>query len=218
MIQVKICGITNEEDALYAAGAGAAALGFIFYPASPRYISPDDVKIIADRLPADLVRVGVFVNEEADKVKNIFDYCGLDMLQFHGDETPEYCRQFPARQIIKALELKKDEDLKTALRFDVTAILADSRQAGLYGGTGRKSNWAVAGLLELPLILSGGLNEDNVRDALREVRPAALDINSGVEKNPGRKDSQKIARVMQVIKTEDTLTPAPSIFVRREKI
>jgi phosphoribosylanthranilate isomerase len=217
MIPVKICGITNMEDASCAAESGAAAVGFIFYPPSLRYIHPDKARAIIDKLPGDLVKVGVFVNETAEEVKRIYDYCGLDMLQLHGDEAPDYCRSFPAHRVIKALELKNKEDLKTAANFDIAAILVDCRHAGLYGGTGRTSNWELARLLSQPLILSGGLNEENVMDALRVVRPAALDINSGVEEHPGKKDSGKIASLMQILRTEDAVSQAPSIFVRREK-
>jgi phosphoribosylanthranilate isomerase len=217
MIQVKICGITNTEDALCAAQNGAVAVGFIFYPLSPRYIQPEKAREIIDKLPRDLVKVGVFVNETAEEVKRIFDDCGLDMLQLHGDESPDYCRQFSAKLVIKALELKNEEDVKTASNYDVAAILVDSRHAGLYGGTGKKSNWDMADLISQPLILSGGLNEDNVIEALQTCAPAALDINSGVEERPGKKDSAKIARVMQIIKTGDIGRKTSLIFVRREK-
>jgi phosphoribosylanthranilate isomerase len=217
MIQVKICGITSIEDAMCAARNGAAAVGFIFYQSSPRYITPQAARRIIDLLPANLVKVGVFVNEGAAEVKRIFSYCSLDMLQLHGNESPGYCRHFPADRIIKALELKCAEDLKTSALFEVAAILADSRHGGLYGGTGRKSNWDLACLLQQPLILSGGLNDGNVVDALRSVKPAALDINSGVEERPGKKDSLKIARIMEMIKAVDIPGRQPIIFVRREK-
>lgn len=205
------------EDALCAAANGAAAVGFIFYPPSLRYIQPNKAKVIIDKLPRDLVKIGVFVNETYEEVKRIYDYCGLDMLQLHGDESPDYCRQFLANRVIKALELKNEKDVKTAAGFEVAALLVDSRHDGLYGGTGRKSNWDMARLPQQPIILSGGLNEDNVRDALRVVRPAALDINSGVEEHPGQKDHAKIARVMQIIKTAAVASGASLIFIRREK-
>jgi phosphoribosylanthranilate isomerase len=216
MIQVKICGITNTKDALCAAECGAAAAGFIFYPASPRYIKPEKVRSIVKILPQNLVKVGVFVNAAAEEVKRIFNYCALDMVQFHGDESPDYCRQFPAGQVIKALELKKEEDLKTAAGYDIAAILVDNRHAGLYGGTGRKANWDLASRILQPLILSGGLNEDNVGEALQMVKPAALDINSGVEMKPGKKDSGKLVRIMEMIKAR-TLDKKTTIFVQREK-
>jgi phosphoribosylanthranilate isomerase len=217
MIQIKICGITNIDDALCVAECGAAAVGFIFYPPSLRYIQPNKARMIVDKLPRELVKVGVFVNETAAEVKRIFDYCGLDMLQFHGDETPDYCRQFPSMYVIKALELKNEEDVRSASCYDAAAILADSRRAGLYGGTGKITDWDLAGRIAQRLILSGGLNEDNIMKALQKVNPAALDINSGIEERPGKKDSAKIARIMQMIKTGDAGGHRPLIFVKRKE-
>jgi len=218
MIPVKICGITNLEDALCAVENGAAALGFIFYPPSPRFIEPVSAGRIIDELPRNLVKVGVFVNEEVSVVRKILNDCRLDMIQLHGDETPGYCAQFPESRVIKALELKTAEDLGRARRYDVAAILVDSRHAGLYGGTGRTSNWDLAGRIEQPLILSGGLKEDNVIEALQKVKPAALDINSGVESAPGKKDPEKIRRIMQVIRAHDAGGQPPQIFKRREAL
>ena len=201
-----------------AARCGAAAMGFIFYPLSPRNISPEDARKIVRALPAELVKVGVFVNESAAEVKRIVEYCGLDMIQLHGDETPQYCRQFPAAQIIKAVELKNEADLVYVNSYHVGAILVDSRHAGLYGGTGRKANWDLACRVKnkKPLILSGGLNEKNIAEALRTVVPAALDINSGVESEPGKKDHAKLARIFDVIRHAD-VEPGEILFLRREK-
>jgi len=218
MIPVKICGITNLEDALCAAQNGAAAVGFIFYPSSPRIIRPERAREIIDKLPRDLVKVGVFVNEEARAVQKIFDDCCLDMIQLHGDETPGYCGQFPKSLVIKALELKTAEDLQKAEIFDVAAILVDSRCAGLYGGTGKTANWDLAGRISQPLVLSGGLKEDNVIDALQKVNPGALDINSGVETMPGKKDPEKIKQIMQIIKAHASGGQPPPIFTRRERL
>jgi len=203
--QVKICGITNEEDALYAAGCGAAALGFIFYPSSPRYIKPEDARKIISILPKEIVKVGVFVNEKPTEIKKVMEYCGLDMIQLHGDETPEYCREFSADLIIKAVELKNDNDLNHAYSYEVAALLVDSRHAGLYGGTGRKANWKLACRIKnkKPLILSGGLNEENIAEALQTIAPAALDINSGVESEPGKKDHAKLTRIFDIIRRAD---------------
>jgi phosphoribosylanthranilate isomerase len=216
--QVKICGITNVEDALCAAKLGAEALGFIFYPPSPRYIEPADVRKIASVLPDELVKVGVFVNENAAEVKRIVEFCGLDMIQFHGDESPAYCRQFPAAQIIKAVELKNEADLVNANSYNVRAILVDSRHAGLYGGTGKKANWELACRIKnrKPLILSGGLSEKNIGKALKDVAPNALDINSGVELSLGKKDHAKLARIFDIIRHADVeLNKMQLIFVRR---
>lgn len=216
MIPVKICGITNLEDALCAAENGAVAVGFIFYPPSPRSIRPEDVARIIEKLPQHLVKVGVFVNEDALIVKKIFAECGLDMLQFHGDESPAYCAQFSKELVIKALELQTAKDIEKAGRYDVAAILADSRHAGLYGGTGRTANWDLAGKIAQPLVLSGGLKENNVIEALQKVQPDALDINSGVEEAPGKKDSDKIRRILQIIQNHASGGQPPQIFRRRE--
>jgi phosphoribosylanthranilate isomerase len=205
MTQVKICGITNEEDALCAAGCGADALGFIFYPPSPRYIVPADALRIIQKLPAHITRVGVFVNEAADNVKRIAELCGLDFIQLHGDESVEYCAGFAPEIIVKAVELRNENDVINALQYNAAAILVDSRNNDLYGGTGKTSNWNLALKIKSkkPLILSGGLNEDNVGEALERVTPCALDINSGVEIKPGKKDHEKITRIFDVIRRAD---------------
>ncbi len=215
-MQVKICGITNVEDALCAAENGAAAAGFIFYPPSPRYIKPQKAGEIIDRLPLHLVKIGVFVNETSEEIKRIYECCRLDMIQLHGDESPEFCRQFSRGRIIKALDLKTEDDLKKGAQYDVAAILADSRHAGLYGGTGKTSNWMLARYITQPLILSGGLKEENIHEALRVVSPAALDINSGVESSPGKKDHARIARIMQIINMAGADSAASVIFTRRK--
>ncbi len=215
-MQVKICGITNMEDAQCVAENWAAAVGFIFHPPSPRYIEPQKAAEINRLLPQNLVKVGVFVNQKEEVVHRIYEDCRLDMIQLHGDESPEFCRQFPGDRIIKALELKNEEDLKKAALYDVAAILVDSRHAGLYGGTGKTSNWMLARQISQPLILSGGIKEENVLEAIRMVSPAALDINSGVESSPGKKDHVKIARIMQIINEADAGRASPVIFTRRK--
>lgn len=220
MTQVKICGITNEEDALYAVHCGAAALGFIFYPSSPRYIKPEAARKIIGVLPDDLVKIGVFVNEKAAEIKRVIKYCALDMIQLHGDESPEYCRDFPSDRIIKAVELKNEDDLNHALNYAVAALLVDSRHTGLYGGTGKKANWKLASRIKnkKSLILSGGLNEGNIAEALQTVAPAALDINSGVELVAGKKDHAKLARIFDIIRAVDTIPDnALLIFTKRGK-
>jgi phosphoribosylanthranilate isomerase len=217
--QVKICGITNKEDAICVADCGAAALGFIFYPPSPRYIKPADARKIIRALPNKLVNVGVFVNEKLEEIKRVMEYCGLDMIQLHGDETTEFCREFPSARVIKAVELKNEADFAYAKSYHVGAILVDSRHAGLYGGTGKKSNWELAYRIKKskPLILSGGLNGNNITEALRSVAPSALDINSGVEIFPGKKDHSKLSRIFDIIRAADTaLDNAPLIFTKRE--
>jgi len=218
MTPVKICGITNKEDASCAAKLDAAALGFIFYSPSPRYIKPADARKIISILPKEIVKVGVFVNEKAAEIKSVMKYCGLDMIQLHGDESPEFCQEFPSAQVIKAVELKNEADFVYAKSYHVGAILVDSRHAGLYGGTGKKANWELACRIKnkKPLILSGGLNEKNIAEALRTVAPAALDINSGVESEPGKKDHAKLARIFEIIRHAD-IEPSEILFLRREK-
>lgn len=205
MIPVKICGITNKEDALAAAQNGAAALGFIFYPHSPRCIAPEDACKIIKILPRKIARVGVFVNEKTEEVKRIARYCDLDFIQLHGDETVRYCHDFPPDKIIKAVNLQSEADFRKALQYNVSAILVDRRSRGLYGGTGKKANWDLALQIKnkKPLILSGGLNEDNVAEALAKVAPDALDVNSGVEMEPGKKDHNKIARIFGIVHSLD---------------
>lgn len=205
MTQVKICGITNEEDALCAAACGADALGFIFYEPSPRYIAPADALEIIKKIPAHIAVVGVFVNEIAENVKRISGLCGLDFVQLHGDESIEYCSDFAPEMIIKAVHLRDENDVFNAFQYNAAAILVDSRDAGLYGGTGKTANWNLALRIKSrkPLILSGGLNENNVGEALEKVAPAALDINSGVELKPGKKDHRKLAKIFDVIRRAD---------------
>jgi phosphoribosylanthranilate isomerase len=214
-MQVKICGITRLEDALCAVENGATALGFIFYPFSPRFIEPRKAGEIIGALPAHTVKVGVFVNEKERTVRRIFDECGLDMLQLHGDETPRYCRRFEPRFLIKALELKTQDDVKRAAHYDVAAVVADARHAGLYGGTGKTSDWELARQVAGPLILSGGLGRHNVLGALRAVKPAALDINSTVEKAPGKKDAAKIKYIMRMIERQTAGDASPRVFTGR---
>jgi phosphoribosylanthranilate isomerase len=219
MTEVKICGITNKEDALFTVKLGAAALGFIFYPPSPRYIKPAEARKIISVLPEELVAVGVFVNENADEINRVMKYCALDMIQLHGDESPEYCREFSAFRIIKAIELKNEKDFNHALNYDVAAILVDSRHAGLYGGTGKKSNWELAVRIKntKSLILSGGLNAENIAEALKSVAPAALDINSGVETVPGKKDHAKLLRLFNVINAADTAPGNSQLIFSKRK-
>ncbi|OGP68891.1 MAG: hypothetical protein A2W27_06970 [Deltaproteobacteria bacterium RBG_16_44_11] len=220
MTQVKICGITNEEDALLAANFGASALGFIFYPPSPRYVKKETVRKIIKKLPPNLVSVGVFVNESAEKIKEIMEYCGLDFIQLHGDESAEFCRKFPASTIIKTVSLRGEQDLVNAFGYHVAAILVDRRHAGLYGGTGKKANWELASRIKSkkPLILSGGLNEENVREAIEKVTPTALDINSGAEKSPGKKDNEKLERIFDIVRKADYAKDNTElIFTKREK-
>jgi phosphoribosylanthranilate isomerase len=216
---VKICGITRQADARFVAQCGAHALGFIFYTRSPRYVTPEAAKALIEDLPKTetaapatgeiftprgrIVTVGVFVNEDMEKVKDIALFCGLDLIQLHGDESPDYCARFSRERVIKALQLKTADDLKRIEDYPVRAILVDARDGERYGGTGKTSNWELAALARTraPLVLSGGLHSGNIREALEAVRPHAVDVNSGVETAPGIKDHERIKAIMGLIST-----------------
>jgi phosphoribosylanthranilate isomerase len=219
MTQIKICGITSRTDALSAAACGADALGFIFYQASPRHVTPETARAICRDLPDGVVRVGVFVNEDASKVTEIVDFCGLDLIQFHGDEPPDYCHRFPAERLIKAVSFQRDGDPAVLAHYAVRAILLDHRVAGRYGGTGKQSDWNLAGRIKAlyPLILAGGLHEGNIEEAIRTVAPDAVDLNSGVEHTPGNKDPEKVRRTIEIIRSknhEKTITRPERPFRR----
>ncbi|MBA4397932.1 MAG: phosphoribosylanthranilate isomerase [Syntrophus sp. (in: bacteria)] len=205
MTQIKICGITRRTDALTAAACGADALGFIFYEASPRHVTPETARMICCDLPKRVVRVGVFVNEDASRIMEIVDFCGLDMIQLHGDEPPEYCRRFPAELLIKAVSFQGEGDPAALADYPVRAILLDQREAGRFGGTGKPSDWNWAGCITAlyPLILAGGLHAGNIEAAIRIAAPDAVDINSGVEHAPGKKDPEKVSRIMEIIRSID---------------
>ena len=214
MIRVKICGITNLGDAYWAAEFGADALGFIFYPKSPRSITPERAKEIVQRLPGSIGRVGVFVNQEIQAVKEIVSFCGLRLIQLHGDESPEYCSQFPRSTLIKAVSQCAEEEVQRLENYPVRAILVDAHEPGCYGGTGKNSDWALALKVKktYPLILAGGLNKENIIRAIETVRPCAVDINSGVEASPGKKGPYKIREIIEIIRATDTDGGSGNIF------
>lgn len=218
MIQIKICGITRPRDALDAAEAGVDALGFIFHEPSPRSILPVKAREIIALLPSRIVRVGVFVNSPVERIKEIADVCGLDIIQLHGDESADYCRHFAPESLVKAVFLHSADAIDRLETYRVRAFLADSRQGGRYGGTGRTSDWAAAGRVaeRFPLILAGGLSETNLAEALAAVRPAAVDLNSGVETAPGVKDSERIKRAVSIVKNAAIFPTAREIFYRKE--
>lgn len=205
MVEVKICGITNMSDAFIAAECGADALGFIFYPKSQRYVAPEKVKEIIQKLPYEIIKVGVFVNHEIHEVKEIVKFCSLNLIQLHGDETPEYCDHFQTSSLIKAVSLRTEEDIQKLKDYSVRAILVDASEPGHYGGTGKDSDWSLAKKVKEthPLILAGGLNKENVREAIETVKPQAVDINSGVEISPGKKDPEKIKEIIAILHETD---------------
>ncbi len=207
MVKVKICGITNINDACTAAECGVDALGFIFYPKSQRYVAPAKAKEMNQKLPSEIIRVGVFVNHEIQEVKEIAQFCGLNLIQLHGDESPEYCAQFPISSLIKAVFCQTEKEIQALRNYPVAAILMDARDAGHYGGTGKNSDWRLAIKVKEThaLILAGGLNRENIREAIETVRPQAVDINSGVETSPGKKDPNKIREIMKIVRETDQM-------------
>lgn len=194
MVKVKICGITSLEDALTAVEAGADALGFVFYSASPRHILPDQAAEIIRHLPPFVQTVGLFVNEEPATVHAAADRCGLDIVQLHGEETPAYCVSI-RRRVIKAFRVKDITSLDELLQYHVAGYLLDAWSPAARGGTGQTFNWEIAAEAVRrgrPIILAGGLTPGNVAESIRQVRPYGVDVSSGVESAPGRKDAAKI--------------------------
>lgn len=215
MIGVKICGITSIGDAYHAAESGVDALGFIFYPKSQRYIVPERAREILQKVPGSIGRVGVFVNQEIQALKEIVSFCGLHLIQLHGDESPQYCAQFPKSSLIKSVSVCTEEEVRGLGNYPVKAILVDAHEPGRYGGTGKNSDWALALKVKKkhPLILAGGLSKENIKRAIETVRPCAVDINSGVEISPGEKDPYKIREIMEIIRATDTDEAPRNLFM-----
>lgn len=190
MIRVKICGITNHEDAQMAVAAGASALGFIFHKKSPRYVSPSKVRPIIEALPPFVTPVGVFVDHSEHAVRDICRLTRISTVQFHGEESPGYCKRFKNFKIIKAFRVRDTFDFKSVLQYKVDAYLFDTFSETEAGGTGTTFNWDLLKnyKFDKPVILSGGLNHANVHQAVEAVHPYAVDVSSGVEKSPGTKD------------------------------
>ena len=202
---VKICGLTRLEDALAAARLGAHALGFVFYQRSPRHVTPAQAASIVRRLPPFVTSVGLFVNADAGEVERVLNEVPLDLLQFHGEESPEYCGRFQ-RHFIKALRVRPGVDLlQYAGQYEgARGLLLDAFVEGTHGGTGSSFDWdLIPPGLPLPVVLSGGLNSANVVAAVRRVRPWAVDTSSGVESAPGVKDAQKLAEFFQGVRDAD---------------
>jgi phosphoribosylanthranilate isomerase len=202
-MKVKICGITNYEDAAMAADLGADALGFNFFPKSRRYIDPEDARIIIRRIPPFVVTVGLFVNAaEHSRVSAIAHAAGVQAIQLHGDETPEFCRGLSGWTVIKALRIGKSGIQEDPEAFPVQAFLLDSRDDTLFGGTGKAFDWNLAKNISRvrPVILAGGLTPENVQEAIRVVDPYAVDVCSGVESAPGKKSAQKVMEFMNEVR------------------
>ena len=205
MVHVKICGITNEMDALKAARIGAWALGFIFYKKSPRFISPFKAKKIIESLPPFVTPVGVFVNHPAGAVRDIIGHCGLRAVQLHGDEDHHYCHRLKRYnvKIIKVFRVGENFDPKVVEPFKVDAFLFDTFDPYNYGGSGKTFDWNILKHLktsnDTPLILSGGLDSQNVIEPVNELKPYAVDANSGVEESPGKKDHKKMKDFIDIV-------------------
>jgi phosphoribosylanthranilate isomerase len=193
-VRVKICGITNLDDAMAAADLGADALGFVFFKESPRYIPCESAASIIKNLPPFLTTVGVFVNEQPEHIENVITMVGIDVIQLHGEEPPG--RSAFTRQVIKAVRVETLESLDPLINYrgEVSAFLLDTFTPGLFGGTGKIFNWDIA--LEAKrygrVILAGGLTPDNVSEAVRRVRPYGVDVSSGIEFEKGKKDFKKM--------------------------
>ena len=195
MTAIKICGITREEDALAAAHSGANAIGLVFYARSPRHVTPARAAELIRALPPFVMSVGLFVDTVASEVTQTLAQARVDLLQFHGDEPPTYCRQFGV-PYLKALRVRLGVDLLQYARdyHDAKALLLDAYVEGTHGGTGATFDWAlIPKNLPLPVVLSGGLTPENVTTAVQAVRPWAVDVSSGVESSKGIKSAAKIA-------------------------
>ena len=195
MVRVKICGITNVKDARNAARLGADALGFNFFKGSPRYIRPERAKAIIAALPPFVLTVGLFVDEDPERMLEICAQCGLDAVQMHGDEPPRVVHAITGVRRIKALRIASAQDVMLCRRYRVDAYLLDAKVPGEFGGTGKTFNWELAREAGQfgPIILAGGLTPSNVADAVAVVHPYAVDVSSGVELSPGEKDKELMA-------------------------
>lgn len=205
MTKVKICGITNTEDALKAVYYGAYAVGFIFTKKSPRYVSPSKAKKIIEALPPFVTPVGVFVNQSERAVRDICKFTRLGAVQFHGEENTVYCKRFKDYKIIKAFKVNEFFDFEMVRKYKVDAFLFDTFKEGVDGGTGEAFNWDLIKTLKFdkPVILSGGLNSQNVVRAIKDVNHYALDVSSGVEKSPGIKNPKLIREFFNAIKSAE---------------
>ncbi len=218
-VRVKICGIREAAEAEAAVEAGADALGFNFWPGSSRYVEPEKARGIIRSVGPFVSCVGVFVNERADKIRAVADKAGLDAIQLHGDEPPGFCLEFPNLKVIKALRVRAGFQPATLADYPAAAVLLDAAVPGSYGGTGERFDWGMAAEATgyARIILAGGLTPENVGEAIGSVRPFAVDVCSGVESEPGRKDLARLRRFMAAAlaantgleRQADTGVPAP---------
>lgn len=200
LVKVKICGITNLPDALAAVDMGADILGFNFYPESPRYIEPAKAIEIVDQIPGFVDTAGIFVNAEAHTIHEMTHSGAFNWVQFHGDESPEFCDQFTTwnRQTIKAIRVRSKGSLEQAEQYHTSALLLDAFNASLYGGTGQRFDWDLVDNLSSRVFLAGGINPDNIEEALQH-KTYGVDICSGIEASPGKKDLKKMKQLFETI-------------------
>jgi len=202
MVKVKICGITNEDDALQAVDAGADALGFVFYNLSPRCLTFEAAERIIRKLPPFVATVGVFVNNPATFIAGAVERCGIGIVQLHGDETPGFCSGL-RHKVVKAFRVRDITSLDAIQTYPVSGYLLDAYVPGTYGGTGLTFNWETARIAKQygPVILAGGLNPSNVQRAVEAVDPYGIDVSSGVESAPGKKDHAKVRELIRRAKS-----------------
>ena len=203
MVRIKICGITNIEDALLSVDLGASALGFVFYKGSKRYIKPDNAQSIISKLPPFVTTVGVFANQELEEIKKIKGKAGFDAFQLHGDESPDFCMELEGK-VIKAIRVKDSIDPKVIESYPTQAILIDNYSTEAYGGTGETFGWEILKGFDTSkkIVLSGGLTPENVAQAIRIVNPYAVDVSTGVEASPGKKNPDKLKRFIEAARNE----------------
>ncbi|MBF0379560.1 MAG: phosphoribosylanthranilate isomerase [Magnetococcales bacterium] len=200
-VRIKICGFTHKDDLKIAIQAGVDAIGLVFYPPSPRSVTIEQgAQLVAD-LPPFVTITGLFVNASPGTISQACEQCKLDIIQLHGDESPDDCLNLP-RRVIKAHRIETNEDFIGLDKYRVSGLLLDAKVKGLYGGSGESFDWSLLSSYHAPapLILAGGLNPDNVAEAIEQVNPYGVDVSSGVESTPGRKDASKIIRFIQEVK------------------
>lgn len=195
---VKLCGITNLQDALFCAQAGADFLGFIFYKKSPRYIDPSKAQAIIGRLPQRVKSVGIFVNEERTTIEEIVRTTGVQIIQLSGDEPPGECEHYPV-DIWKCFRFRSEDETVIARNYNVSAVMLDGANDDRYGGSGSQPDLSIAVKMKRfhPVIVAGGLNPDNITETVQFVEPFAIDVNSGVEVSPGKKDHVRIRQLFE---------------------
>lgn len=200
-MRIKICGLTRNEDVRVAVEQGADALGFVLYPPSPRAVSAEQAQQLLQQVPAFVTTVALFVNESVEEIQRVLSLCPFDLIQFHGDESAEFCRQFN-RPYMKAIRVRCEDDIHQAVNQypDAKALLLDAYVENLPGGTGQAFDWRLIPKISTPWVLAGGLNANNVVDAINQVAPYAVDISGGVEASKGIKDAEKIKEFISEVR------------------